>query len=113
MAMGDDSMETPPLQPLRIPAGWLVTYNDFREADPSPRAIDAGWLREDLLQIKRPEAGILVDVGWCGDAGSGGFALFAFEGDFHGTQLHEFRSRDRLAVVAELERLLDAPGRTA
>ena len=45
-------MELPALQPLRIPAGWVVQYNDFREADPSPQSIDADLLREDLLQLK-------------------------------------------------------------
>lgn len=96
----------PPLQPIRIPAGWLVGHNDFREADPPPSPADADWLREDLLQLKHPKAGILVDVGWYGDVESGEFAILVHEGDFSGARLHEFRSRDRLEVVAELERLL-------
>lgn len=99
-------MEPPPLQPLRIPAGWVVEYNDLREADASPQSIDAAWLREDLLQLKHLRAGVLVDVGWYGDAESGEFAVYVQDGDFHGGRLHEFRSRDRLAVVAEIERLL-------
>ncbi len=98
--------ELPPLQPLRIPAGWLVEYNDLREADASPRSIEAAWLREDLLQLKHPRAGLLLDVGWYGDAESGEFAVYVQDGDFHGRCLHEFRSRDRLSVVAEVERLL-------
>src|SRR4051812_626805 len=105
-------MGLPPLQPLRIPAGWVVEYNDLREADPSPQSIDASLLREDLLQLKHPGTGVLVDVGWYGDAESGEFAIFVQAGDFRGERLHESRSRDRLVVVAEVERLLLTPGRT-
>lgn len=107
------SMDLPPLQPLRIPSGWVVQSNDFREADPSPQSIDALLLREDLLQLKHRKTGVLLDVGWYGDAESGEFAIYVHQGDFLGESLHEFRSRDRLAVVAEIERSLSQPGRTA
>jgi hypothetical protein len=102
--------ESPPaLQPLRIPGGWVVELNDFREADASAQSVAAGWLREDLLQLKHARAEILIDVGWYGDFGSGQFAIYVMEGDFDGTRVHEFRSRERRAVVAELERLLQSP----
>jgi hypothetical protein len=106
-------MEVPPLQPLRIPAGWVVQYNDLREADPSPQSIEALLLREDLLQLRHPKAGVLVDVGWYGDAESGEFAVYVQAGDFRGDCLHEFRSRERLVVVAEVERLLHSLGHAA
>jgi hypothetical protein len=32
--------------------------------------------------------------------------LVVYEGDFRGTLLHEFRTRSRLELVAELERVL-------
>ena len=99
-------MELPPLQPLRIPAGWMMLYNDFREADPSPQSIAGQVLRDDLLQIKHPRSDILIDVGWYGDADSGRFSISVQEGDFRGRCLHEFHSRDRPRVVAEVERLL-------
>ena len=99
-------LDRPELQPLRIPAGWVVEYNDFREIDPSPQAVDQSWLREDLLQVKQPRIGILVDVGWYGVADSGQFVIFVHKGDFRRECLHEFHSRDRLSVVAEVERLL-------
>ena len=100
---------SPPLQPLRIPAGWVVELNDLREADASDQSVAAGWLREDLLQLKHAGAGILIDVGWYGDFGSGQFAIYVMEGDFDGRRVHEFRSREQRAVVAELERLLQSP----
>ena len=103
-------MDPPPLQPLRIPAGWVVQYNDLRKADVSLHAINADWLREDLLQIKHPASNVLVDVGWYGDAESGEFVIYVQDGDFQGRSLHEFRSRDRLSIVAEVERLLSSPG---
>ncbi len=106
-------MEVPPLQPLRIPAGWVVDYNDLREADPSPQSVAALLLREDLLQLRHPKAGVLVDVGWYGDADSGEFAVYVQAGNFRGERLHEFRSRDRLVIVAEVERLLCSPGHAA
>src|SRR5947209_4319067 len=103
----------PPLQPLRIPAGWVVEYNDFREADPSAHSIETFLLCEDLLQLRHPKAGLLVDVGWYGNAESGEFAVFVQAGDFQGDRLHEFRSRDRLVIVVEVERLLRSPGHDA
>ena len=104
-------MGLPALQPLRIPAGWMIEYNDLREADPSPQSFDAQVLREDLLQLKHSMTGVLVDVGWYGDAELGEFAIHVHRGDFSGERLHEFRSRDRHALVAEIERLL-SPGAT-
>ena len=99
-------MKLPSLQPLRIPAGWIVEYNDFREVDPSGGSAGSDWLREDLLQLKYPAAGILIDVGWYEEGDSGEFAVYVKEDDFDGKCLGEFRSRDRQHVVAEVERLL-------
>lgn len=99
-------MGLPALQPLRIPAGWMIKYNDLREADPSPQSYDALLLREDLLQLKHSMTGVLVDVGWYGDAELGELAIHVYRGDFSGEHLHEFRSRDRHAFIAEIERLL-------
>ena len=84
----------------------MVQYNDLREADPSPEAVEALLLREDLLQLKQIKSGVLVDVGWYGDAESGEYVIFVQSGDFFGERLHEYRSRDRLGIVAEVERFL-------
>ncbi len=80
---------------------------------PSPQSVAALLLREDLLQLRHPKAGVLVDVGWYGDADSGEFAVYVQAGNFRGERLHEFRSRDRLVIVAEVERLLCSPGHAA
>lgn len=38
---------TAPLQPLRIPPGWQVTYNIFYEVDPSPDTME--WFNESMM----------------------------------------------------------------
>jgi hypothetical protein len=92
------------LQPLRVPAGWTVTYNDgLYEVDPPPDAEPDGaprWLfKEDMLQMRHEGADRLLDVGWYpdGDVAGGGYVLVVYEGDVHGRLLHESRGRDRAA----------------
>jgi hypothetical protein len=105
----------PPLQPLRIPAGWLIAYNNaLYELDPDPTSVPEGdrWLRfkEDMLQMTNARRNRLLDLGWTpeGDLIEGSYKLVVYEGDFLGRLLHEFRTRDRAALVAEIERLLEA-----
>jgi hypothetical protein len=99
-----------PLQPLRIPCDWLVSYNTFCEVDPSPALGDNAWMwfKEDLLQMFNERRQRLLDLGWYpdGNIATGEFGVVLHVENFHGQQLHSFRSRDRLAVVAEIERLL-------
>src|SRR5262249_50200206 len=105
------------LQPLRIPTGWVVSYNRLFELDPDPAALDrdeaVAFFGEDLLQIVRPGCNRLGDVGWYPPGGlvGGGYRLVVYEGDFRGRLLHEFATRSRDALIAELERVLEAAGR--
>ena len=100
------------LQPLRIPMGWAVSYNRLYELDPDPARVSHDTAHfcfgEDILQFVRPTCNRLVDVGWYphGDLQEGAFRLVVYEGDFRGTLLHEFRTRSRLELVTELERVL-------
>lgn len=96
----------PPLvplrQPLRIPPGWQVIYNEFYEVAPS-----AEWsYQQDVLMARNDSRERLVDLSWTLDEESSewGFRLAVWSGDWD-ELLHSFRSRDREAVVAELERL--------
>lgn len=73
----------------------MVEYNDFREADPSPQSLDALLLRKDLSQLKHPRTGVLVDVGWYGDAGGSAAASVLVEPD---------RRRQAVPAVEELRR---------
>jgi hypothetical protein len=104
---------TAPLQPLRIPAGWTVAYNDFREVEPSPEAFAADLLREDLLQLCLSDSNPkrIVDLGWYGPLAEGGFTVVCVERDFHGKALETFRTRDRHAAVLAVERMLELYGR--
>jgi hypothetical protein len=105
-----------PLQPLRIPTGWSVTFNDgLYEIDPSPDAVPADkhlwFFKEDMLQMQDPHHNRVLDVGWfpSGDLERGEYALHLHEGDWAtGRLLHDFRTRDRRALVAEVERILFA-----
>jgi hypothetical protein len=104
-----------PLQPLRIPSGWTVVFNQgFYEIDPLPNLIPPdkhGWFfDQDMLQMEDTHYNRLLDVGWypSGDLQHGEYALHLHEKDWHGRLLHEFRTRDRLTLVTEVERILFA-----
>lgn len=104
-----------PLQPLRIPTGWHVEYNNgLYEIDPLSREVSAEnqWLlfKEDMLQLKQPHFNRLLDLGWYpeGDMVEGCYRLVVYNGDFRGQRLHQFQTRDRATLVAEIERLLEA-----
>ncbi|WP_460832800.1 hypothetical protein [Lysobacter humi (ex Lee et al. 2017)] len=104
--------ENPPLQALRIPAGWRVAYNNGLYAvDPTPETIRWWWIfKQDMLVLVHDERGRLLDVGWSPemDVEAGRYRLHLYAGDHHGAVLHAFETRDRETLVAELERLLDA-----
>ena len=54
------------LQPLRIPAGWTVKYNNFSEYDPQKDGAEYVFeLVEDLLQLEHEN--LLIDLGWYPD----------------------------------------------
>lgn len=102
-----------PLQPLRVPAGWLMSYNNaLWEIDPDRALvpINKRWLyfKEDMLQMSHSRANRLLDVGFVpeGDVEDGQYKLVLYEGDFLGRLIHQYKTRDRLALVAEIERLL-------
>jgi len=107
--------QAPALQPLRVPAGWLVEYHALSELDPAdeqrvPEADRRLLFRQDLLQMGHGRRERVLDVGWYpeGDLEGGQYVLVLYDGDFRGRLAHEFSTRDRLALVAEIERLLQA-----
>lgn len=102
------------LQPLRIPAGWHVQYNNgLYEVDPIADSVpeDDRWyvFKQDLLQLRYPHFDRLLDVGWHpdGDLVAGAYRLVVYEGDFMGRLLHEYHTRSRQELVSEIERLLE------
>jgi hypothetical protein len=67
MREGEVTQElAPPLQPLRIPASWVVEWNVFLDVDPPSEVVDlqSVGFGEDLLQISGKFSPILLDLGW-------------------------------------------------
>ncbi len=102
-----------PLQSLRIPAGWTVVFNDgLYEIDPVPEAIPEleylCFFKEDMLLMFHADQKLHLDVGWfpSGDLVRGEYCLVLAESECYDQPIREFRTRDRSALVAEIERLL-------
>jgi hypothetical protein len=90
----------PPLQPLRIPAGWLVQYNNgLYEIDPNPELIPEQYrlwfFKEDMLTLWHSLRNRLLDVGWYpeGNLEEGHYGLVVYQDDFTGELLCEFQTR--------------------
>lgn len=115
-------MEIRKLQPLRIPGGWTVNFNDFMDIDPSKISDedDDKWLfyfSEDLLYIsteitrKRNEQTEIqtlgIDLGWYpeGDP-NGSFKLQAILNDNWENPLLSFSSRNKDEIVKTTENWL-------
>jgi hypothetical protein len=92
-----------PRQPLRIPRGWTVTYNEFLELDPEP-----DWIQGmDLFQATSTEHDRVVDLSWYfGDADEGSFRLVVWSSDPEAGLLFVHTTRDRVDAVRELEEVL-------
>ena len=94
------------LQPLRISAGWFVSYNMFSEYD--PERDDEKYcseLCEDLLQLKNRN--LLIDLGWYphGDI-NGSYKLYLVDitKDFpFETPLELFSSKSKKEIIYMIE----------
>ncbi|HZK81684.1 MAG TPA: hypothetical protein VFC46_11465 [Humisphaera sp.] len=102
------------LQPLRIPIGWTIEYNDgLYEIDPDSVATGEDdeliLFKEDMVQMKHQRRDRLLDIGWrpSGNVVEGSYWLVVYQGDFRGRLLFEFCTRDRLQLVTVIERLLE------
>jgi hypothetical protein len=102
-------------QPLRIPAGWTVSYNSFYEVDPGsdtyieglPNGNAWGLSSQDLLQISNSHYDVLVDLGWVPDEDpNGSFVVQVIRETDWSSPLAEFESKSRIATVQRLESLL-------
>ena len=86
------------LQPLHIPSGWLVAYNNgLYEIDPDPAVVheaDRWWLfKQDMLQMWHEATNRLLDLGWYpeGDLADGGYGLVVYDGEFPGQRVAPIR----------------------
>lgn len=113
-------MEMRKLQPLQIPGGWTVNFNDFMDIDPAEISDENDWLvyfSEDLLYIsteitrkrnKQMESQTLgIDLGWYpeGDP-NGSFKLQAILNDNWENPLLSFSSRSKDEITEMLEQWL-------
>jgi hypothetical protein len=72
-----------PLQSLKIPTGWTVTWNQFYDIEPNSNIYLDGlpdgdvWelFLQDLLQLKHFNKNIILDLGWTPEANPEGSYL--------------------------------------
>ncbi|CAG0935870.1 hypothetical protein TFLX_04721 [Thermoflexales bacterium] len=115
----------PPLQPLRIPAGWHVAYNQFFDIEPdmTAEAYSGSWwyFSEDMLQLKHAEWKLLLDLGWYPESRpEGNFKIYLVQlmddveemPDAWESPLATFSSPSRQEIVKTIEAwLLKPPAR--
>jgi hypothetical protein len=100
--------------PLRVPSGWTVSYNTFRQVEPKFKTYDdVSWdFKEDMLVIENARYQVLLDLGWYpGHTSHGAFGLRAVRlleeggGDWD-KPLQILRTRSSKKVVLTIERWL-------
>lgn len=111
--------------PLKIPAGWAITYNQFvdEEAIILENGTIENWdaYKESLLQITRldlkngthyiPNGTLLLDLGWTPEAdAAGSFKLVLVfmdpTADEIWVPISEFTSQNRVEIQAKIEEWL-------
>jgi hypothetical protein len=111
-----------PLQPLRVPPGWLIIWNTLFEVDPTAENIHAGYFGgSSLFLATREHSRLSVDVAWRPeDDPTGEYRLKVEYAPWERTEkgrrrkdvpldfrnarvVHEFHTRDRSELVRELE----------
>ena len=115
----------PPLQPLRVPPGWLVAWNTWFELDPTAENVQADYFGGSSLLMATHEANRLyLDLEWRPeDDPAGEFVLSVHYTPWLRTEggrrrkgvpadpstarlVFEFRTRDRAVAVREVEAAL-------
>ena len=100
-----------PLHALRVPAGWLIEYNQFYDMPVDHPLAWSVVCKDSLLMFRHVRRDVLLDLSWApAEDPDGGYLLRVLAGDHCGRELHRFESRDRAAVIGKIERLLDAIG---
>lgn len=98
------------LQDLKIPAGWLVSHNEFYDVHPTKENVDSAdtVFIQDILQFTNEYRNRVLDLGWYpeGEFEKGAFGLVVYEGDFNGKLLYELKSKSKDDIVSEINRLL-------
>jgi len=103
----------PPLVPLRIPAGWLISFNQFTQASPH-LFIDEDYkykweFNEDIFQFENAYRKRLLDLSWRPEFDPNGeYILVLLDVDYlyWNQPLCEFRSRDINKIIEKTENWL-------
>lgn len=99
------------LQPLRITSGWkIVMRNHLFELDPSPEIVEESTMFDGtMLVMEHGDEKFLLDAGWTpeGNFEAGEYYMDLYDEGYHGEVLKEFRTKDRLALVREIEATLE------
>jgi hypothetical protein len=115
----------PPLQPLRVPPGWRMAWNTWFELEPTAENVRAGYFGGSSLLMATDDARRLyLDLEWRPeDDPAGEFVLTVHYTPWLRTErgrrrkgvpadrstarlVFEFRTRDRVAAVREVEAAL-------
>ena len=113
------------LQPLRIPAGWLVTWHTLFEVDPTEENVLRGYFSgSSLFSAIHEHCRLRIDVEWRPEEDAAGEYRLKVESapwkrtdkgrrrrglplDFQEARVvHQFRTRNRAELVRELEAML-------
>lgn len=94
------------LQPLRIPAGWKIEYNNFSEYDFEKNGKEDSYeLHEDLLRLSNEIASLTIDLGWYPSYDINGNYVLLLVKDFKWEQpLKQLLSRSKEQVIACIEK---------
>lgn len=94
------------LQPLRIPSGWTVKYNNFSEYDLQTHGTEYAYeLNEDLLQLEY--CNVLIDLGWYPSMDINGRYVMYFVNtnnkNYFDNPIDVFESKSKKEIILKLE----------
>jgi hypothetical protein len=104
-----------PLQSLKIPTGWTVTWNQFYDIEPNSNIYLDGlpdgdvWelFLQDLLQLKHFNKNIILDLGWTPEANpEGSYLLQVIADEDWSTPIVVYKSKNKSEVVRKIDDLL-------
>jgi hypothetical protein len=98
------------LQPLNIPANWIITYNNFFDIDPLKlKHNDILWdnFIEDLLQLKNEHKNILLDLGWYPEMNpNGNYCMKLIQDNNWEEPLMNINNKDKNKIIKIIENIL-------
>jgi hypothetical protein len=99
------------LQKLKVPDGWIITYNNFFDIDPLKinNSTDILWniFTEDLLQIKNEHKNIILDLGWYPEMNQNGNYCIKLIKDYNWEKpLININNNSKYIIVKIIEKIL-------